>query len=180
MSTSIIVNGLSFRPYIGAGEIQARIQTMGRQISLDYEGKRPLFLAVLNGAFMFTADLMRACTIDCEIAFIRLASYDGLSSSGQVKTVIGLEENLKGRHVIIIEDIVDSGKTLSAFLPQLREKEPASVAVAALLVKPEALEYEVPIHYKGFEIPSEFVIGYGLDYDGLGRQLPEIYQLDEG
>lgn len=179
MSTTITVNGLAFRPYISAADIQACVEKMGLRISRDYEGKRPLFLAVLNGAFIFAADLIRACTIDCEIAFIRLASYDGLSSSGRVKTVIGLQEKLEGRHVIIIEDIVDSGKTLAEFLPQLQEKGPASVAVAALLLKPEALEFEVPVHYKGFEIPSSFVIGYGLDYGGLGRQLPDIYQLDE-
>ncbi|MCB0570571.1 MAG: hypoxanthine phosphoribosyltransferase [Phaeodactylibacter sp.] len=180
MSTTITVHGLSFSPFLGAQDIQARILAMGAQISSDYEGKRPLFLAVLNGAFMFAADLLRACTVDCEIAFIRLASYDGLSSSGKVKTVIGLQEHLEGRHVIVVEDIVDSGKTLSEFLPQLREKGPASVSVAALLVKPEALEFEVPIHYKGFDIPSSFVVGYGLDYDGLGRNLPELYQLNQG
>lgn len=174
----ITLKELAFSQYISRAEIQARVTALGQQISQDYAGKRPLFLAVLNGAFIFAADLVRACPIECEINFIRLASYDGLASTGQVKTIIGLPEGLAGRHIIIVEDIVDSGKTLAGFIPQLEQHHPASVAVAALLVKPEALEHHIPVHYKGFDIPTKFVVGYGLDYDGLGRQLPDIYQLE--
>ena len=177
MKDNIVLHGLSFRPYLPEGQIAERVTELGQHISRDYQGKSPLFLAVLNGAFMFAADLIRACEIDCSIAFIRLASYDGLNSSGRVKTVIGLQEDIKGRDVIIIEDIVDTGQTMSHFIPQLEEMWPASVAIASLLVKTEALECDVDIRYTGFEIPTKFVIGYGLDYDGLGRNFPEIYQL---
>ncbi|MCB0592805.1 MAG: hypoxanthine phosphoribosyltransferase [Lewinellaceae bacterium] len=180
MKDNIKVHGLSFRPYLSRGRIAERITELGQHISQDYQGKSPIFLAVLNGAFMFAADLIRACEIDCSITFIRLSSYDGLGSSGQVKTVIGLQEDVvKGKDVIIIEDIVDTGQTMAHFLPQLEKMGPASVAIASLLVKTEALECDVDIHYTGFEIPTKFVIGYGLDYDGLGRNIPDIYQLDD-
>jgi len=177
MEDNIKIHGLSFRPYISREQIRARIAELGQDISRDYHGKSPLFLAVLNGAFMFAADLIRACDIDCAISFIRLSSYQGLSSSGKVKTVIGLQEELKGRHVIIIEDIVDTGQTMSQFIPQLQQMGPESVAITSLLLKTEALEFDIKVQYTGFEIPTKFVIGYGLDYDGLGRNIPDIYQL---
>lgn len=178
MKDNIEVHGLTFRLYISREQIAGKIAEMGRQVSRDYKGKSPIFLAVLNGAFMFAADLIRACEIDCAITFIRLSSYEGLNSSGQLKTVIGLrEEDVRGRDVIIIEDIVDTGHTMFNFLPQLEALGPASVAVASLLVKTEALECDIDIRYTGFEIPTKFVIGYGLDYDGLGRNIPDIYQL---
>lgn len=178
MKDHIKVHGLAFRPYLSQEQIARRVGEIGQQISRDYEGKSPLFLAVLNGAFMFAADLIRACAIDCSITFIRLSSYEGLNSSGKLKTVIGLQkEDVKGQDVIIIEDIVDTGHTMSEFLPQLAEMEPASVAIASLLVKTEALECDIDIQYTGFEIPMKFVIGYGLDYDGRGRNIPDIYQL---
>ncbi|MCB0585555.1 MAG: hypoxanthine phosphoribosyltransferase [Phaeodactylibacter sp.] len=178
MKDNIEIHGLSFRPYISQAQIAEKIAEIGQQVSRDYKGKSPLFLAVLNGAFMFAADLIRACEIDCAISFIRLASYDGLNSSGEVKTVIGLQdEDVKGKDVVIIEDIVDTGQTMAHFVPQLEEMGPASVAIASFLVKREALESDVDIKYVGFEIPNRFVIGYGLDYDGLGRNIPDIYQL---
>ncbi|MCO6477555.1 MAG: hypoxanthine phosphoribosyltransferase [Phaeodactylibacter sp.] len=178
MKDHIKIHGLSFRPYISREQIADKVAEMGRQISRDYAGRSPLFLAVLNGAFMFAADLIRACEIDCAITFIRLSSYEGLSSSGKLKTVIGLqEEDVKGRDIVIVEDIIDTGHTMSEFLPQLATMGPASVSIAAFLVKTEALECDVDIHYTGFEIPTKFVIGYGLDYDGLGRNIPDIYQL---
>ncbi len=177
MKDNITIHGLSFRPYISREQIANRIAELGRQISRDYHGRRPLFLAVLNGAFMFAADLIRACEIDCAISFIRLSSYQGLNTSGKIKTVIGLQEDLEGRHLVIIEDIVDTGHTMSHFLPQLQQMKPASVAIASLLVKKEALRSDIDIRYTGFEIPTKFVIGYGLDYDGLGRNIPDIYQL---
>ena len=170
-----------FRPYITADEIHQRIRTMGAQISSDYSGKKPIFIAILNGSFMFAADLFKCITVDAEICFIKLASYKGTKSTGNVITSIGLDESLKDRHVIVLEDIVDTGNTLHKFLPQLHDQQPASLKIAALLQKPEALEYPLEVHYIGFSVPNKFLLGYGLDYDGLGRNLAEIYQLvDEG
>jgi len=143
------------------------------------EGKRPLFIAILNGSFMFASDLFKYLGIEAEISFIKLASYKGTKSSGNVITSIGLDEPLKGRHVIILEDIVDTGKTLFEFLPQLRDQQPASLKIAALLHKPEALKYQLEIDYLGFNVPNKFLIGFGLDYDGLARNLGAIYQLTE-
>lgn len=166
-----------FEPYLSATEITNKIQQMADAINRDYAGKRPLFIAILNGSFMFAADLFKAVTIDAEICFIKLASYKGTKSSGQVITAIGLDTDLIDRHVIILEDIVDTGKTLSEFLPQLQHHHPSSLKIAALLHKPEATVYPIKIDYLGFSIPNKFVLGYGLDYDGLGRNIKEIYQL---
>lgn len=147
------------------------------EISADYKDKRPLFIAILNGAFIFAADLFRKLDIEAEICFIKLASYKGVKSSGKVITAIGLDVETYGRDVIIIEDIVDTGKTLSQFLPQLVHSQPASLKIATLLHKPEATVHPLKIDYLGFTIPNKFVLGYGLDYDGLGRNIREIYQL---
>jgi hypoxanthine phosphoribosyltransferase len=174
---NIIVHDKEFEPYLSAERITQTIQQMADAINRDYTGKRPLFIAILNGSFMFAADLFKAVTIDAEICFIKLASYKGTKSSGQVITAIGLDTDLIDRHVIILEDIVDTGKTLSEFLPQLQHHHPASLKIAALLHKPEATVYPIKIDYLGFSIPNKFVLGYGLDYDGLGRNIKEIYQL---
>lgn len=174
---NIIVHDKEFEPYLSAAEITNKIQQMADAINRDYAGKRPLFIAILNGSFMFAADLFKAVTIDAEICFIKLASYKGTKSSGQVITAIGLDTDLIDRHVVILEDIVDTGKTLSEFLPQLHHHHPASMKIAALLHKPEATVYPIKIDYLGFSIPNKFVLGYGLDYDGLGRNIKEIYQL---
>ncbi|MEO6254295.1 MAG: hypoxanthine phosphoribosyltransferase [Ferruginibacter sp.] len=168
-----------FQPYIKAEQIQEQIDTLSKQINTDYAGKKPLFIAILNGSFMFAADLFKGLTIDAEICFIKLASYKGTKSTGNVITSIGLDLPLQDRHVIIIEDIVDTGKTLHEFLPQLINQQPASLKIAALLHKPEALVYPLAIDYLGFNVPNKFLLGYGLDYDGLGRNLKEIYQLVE-
>lgn len=177
MEKLITAHDLTFEPMIHRQVIADRVLELGLQIKKDYEGKRPLFLCVLNGAFIFAADLVRACDLECEIAFVRLSSYEGTASSGSVTTTLGINAPLEGRHLIVLEDIVDSGRTLHYFLEQLREEKPASVALAALLSKPEALQFDVHIDYVGFEIPEKFVIGYGLDYDGLCRNLADIYQL---
>jgi len=169
-----------FQPYIKAEQIQEQIATLSKQINTDYAGKKPLFIAILNGSFMFAADLFKELTIDAEICFIKLASYKGTKSTGNVITSIGLDLPLQDRHVIIVEDIVDTGKTLHEFLPQLMNQQPASLKIAALLHKPEALVYPLTIDYLGFKVPNKFLLGYGLDYDGLGRNLKEIYQLVEG
>lgn len=173
----VTVHDKTFKPYISREEIDARIAALGAQISADYEGKRPLIIAILNGSFIFAADLFRALTIESEISFIKLASYKGTSSTGHVVTAIGMEEKLSGRHVIILEDIIDTGKTLHSFLPEMLQRGPESLKIATFLSKPEALTHEVKADYIGFEIPNNFVVGYGLDYDGLGRNLPELYTL---
>jgi hypoxanthine phosphoribosyltransferase len=175
----ITVNGRNFKPFLSAKEISTAIQRIAADISRDYEGKRPLFIGILNGSFMFAADLFKEINIEAEINFIKLASYKGTRSTGNVITSIGLDENLNGRHVIILEDIVDTGKTLTEFLPQLQVQQPASLRIAALLHKPEALKFPLKVDYLGFSIPNKFVLGYGLDFDGLGRNIREIYQLAE-
>lgn len=168
-----------FQPYIKAEEIQEQISKLASKINIDYEGKKPLFIAILNGSFMFASDLFKELKIEAEICFIKLASYKGTKSTGNVITSIGLDEPLNNRHVIIVEDIVDTGKTLHEFLPQLINQQPASLKIAALLHKPEALSHPLTIDYLGFNVPNKFLLGYGLDYDGLGRNLKEIYQLVE-
>jgi hypoxanthine phosphoribosyltransferase len=176
---NIKVNNKSFTPYITAQKIGEQINILAGELNRDYEGKRPLFIAILNGSFMFASDLFKEVNIEAEICFIKLASYKGTKSTGNVITSIGLDEPLNGRHVVIIEDIVDTGKTLHEFLPQLFNQQPASLKIAALLHKPEALAYPVKIDYLGFNVPNKFLLGYGLDFDGLGRNLREIYQLIE-
>ena len=176
---AIVVNDKKFQPYISSAEIRDRIASLATRINAEYDGKRPLFIAILNGSFMFASDLFKEINIDAEICFIKLASYKGTRSTGNVITSIGLDEPLAGRHVVIIEDIVDTGKTLHKFLPQLHNQQPASLKIAALLHKPEALEHPITIDYLGFNVPNKFLLGFGLDFDGLGRNLAEIYQLVE-
>ncbi len=175
----IHVNDKKFKPYLSAAKISKRIKELAKAINTDYEGKRPIFIAILNGSFMFASDLFKEINIEAEICFIKLASYKGTRSTGNVITSIGLDEPLKDRHVVIIEDIVDTGNTLSVFLPQLHNQQPASLKICALLHKPEALEHKLVIDYLGFNVPVIFLLGFGLDYDGLGRNLSEIYQLVE-
>lgn len=175
--TKVRIHGKSFEPYLLSDEIVAKVAELAASIDRDYEGKRPLFISILNGSFMFAADLFKHITIDAEICFIKLASYKGTKSSGQVVTAIGLDIDLYNRHVVIIEDIVDTGKTLNAFIPSLKHQQPASLKIAALLHKPEAIVFPLHIDYLGFSIPNKFVVGYGLDYDGLGRNISEIYKL---
>ena len=171
------VHDKHFKPYISAEQINEQVKRVAAEINKDYENKKPLFIAILNGAFMFASDLFKEITIEAEICFIKLASYKGVASTGQVVTAIGLDVDIVGREVIIIEDIIDTGKTLSHFLPQLKYHHPASLKIAALLHKPDALIYDIKINYLGFTVPNNFLVGYGLDYDGLGRNIKEIYQL---
>lgn len=176
MST-IQVLDKTFEPYLKEADIQEKITVLAAQFNKEYAGRRPLFLSVLNGSFLFTADLFKQITIEAEVSFIKLASYKGTSSTGNVITAIGLDINVKDRHIIILEDIIDTGKTLHHYLPQLTSMQPASVKIAVLLNKKEALQYPVQIDYTCFDIPNKFVVGYGLDYDGLGRNSKDIYQL---
>ncbi|MEM9919587.1 MAG: hypoxanthine phosphoribosyltransferase [Bacteroidota bacterium] len=179
MNEHIMVNQRPFKPLISEERIQERIKVLGKQMTEQFKGKRPLMIGILNGAFVFFADLCRVCDFDCDIAFTRLSSYTGTQSSGEIKTILGLQESIKGRDIIVVEDIVDTGETLHHFIKTLQAHEAASISLAVLLVKPDAMRYHFPIDYKAFEISNEFVIGYGLDYDGLGRNLNCIYQLDE-
>jgi hypoxanthine phosphoribosyltransferase len=176
MST-IRVHDKDFEPYLSAEMITEKIKAIARRIDADYAGKRPLFIAILNGSFMFASDLFKEIGIEAEICFIKLASYKGTKSSGHVITAIGLDIDLIGRHVVVLEDIVDTGKTLNAFLPQLEHQQPASMKIAALLHKPTATVYPISVDYLGFDVPDKFLLGYGLDYDGLGRNIPSIYKL---
>lgn len=179
MSDIIKVHDKYFVPYMTEVTVLERIAQLAAQIDKDYAEKRPLFIAILNGSFMFASDLFKYISIEAEICFIKLASYKGTKSTGQVITAIGLDTDIVDRHVIVLEDIIDTGKTMNEFLPQLQHQQPASLKIAALLHKPEATVYPITIDYLGFSVPDKFLLGYGLDYDGLGRNLKEIYQLTE-
>jgi hypoxanthine phosphoribosyltransferase len=169
----------TFTPFISRTVIESRISELAAQISNDYEGRCPLFIVVLNGAFIFATDLLKNIQLSCEITFIRLSSYTQTESTGQVREIIGLEEKIFGRDVIIIEDIVDTGLTMSQLLGQIGAKQPQSVSIATLLHKPEALKTPIEMQYVGFEIENRFVVGYGLDFDGIGRNLDALYVLSE-
>ncbi|PLX23629.1 MAG: hypoxanthine phosphoribosyltransferase [Marinilabiliales bacterium] len=167
-----------FKVSISGNEIQEAIVKMAKKINADYKDKEtPLFISILNGSFMFTADLFKHIDFVCEVTFLKLTSYRGTASTGAVRQLIGVNESIEGRDVIVLEDIVDTGITLEQILGQLKSFEPSSVRVASLLFKPEAYQKDLTIDYIGMEIPNDFIVGYGLDYDGLGRNLPDIYSL---
>ena len=167
----------TFETSISAEEIAKRVKELGQQLSKDFEGKNPLFLAVLNGSFIFAADLMREITIPCEISFVKLASYQGTTSTGKIKEVVGINEDLSGRTVVIVEDIVESGLTMKRMIETLGTRNPASVHICTLFVKREKLQVDLDIEYAAFSIPNAFIVGYGLDYDQQGRHLKEVYSL---
>ena len=167
----------TFETSISAEEIAKRVKELGQQLSKDFEGKNPLFLAVLNGSFIFAADLMREITIPCEISFVKLASYQGTTSTGKIQEVIGINEDLSGRTIVIVEDIVESGLTMKRMIETLGTRNPASVHICTLFVKPEKLQVDLNIEYSAFSIPNAFIVGYGLDSDHQGRQLKEVYSL---
>ena len=175
----VLVHDKIFIPYLSQTEIETAVKELAEKISTDYLGKTPLFIAILNGSFMFAAELFKWITIPAEISFIKLASYKGTTSSGHIITSIGLDTDITGKHVIVLEDIIDTGKTLHQFLPQIYNQQPASLKIAALLHKPEATTHEVKLDYNCFKIPNKFVVGFGLDYNGLGRNIPALYQLKE-
>lgn len=170
----------NFNRFILNDDIQAKVCELSDRINIELAGKKPLFVVVLNGAFIFASDLLKKVTIDCEIAFVKLSSYQGTQSSGVVQQIIGLDLDIKGRTIVIVEDIVDTGLTLERFRKTLSDMEPAKVMVAACLLKPDAFKMKFPIDYLCFSIPNEFVVGYGLDYDGLGRNSCDIYKIVEG
>lgn len=169
----------SFKTSIPEAEILKKVQVVADRLNKDYAGKKPVFLAVLNGAFIFAADLMRMITVPSEISFVKYASYEGTSSTGSMKTLMGLNQDLAGRHVVIVEDIVDSGFTMAHMIEDLKKKNPASIEVCSLLVKPGNLKVDLDINYAVMEIPNDFIVGYGLDYDQEGRNLRDIYTIVE-
>ena len=177
---NVTYNGLSFRPYITAEQISTEIKRIGEEITREFEGTCPLIVCVLNGAMPFAADLFREIRTDAEITFVRFVSYEGgLCSTGNVRTLLDLQENIEGRNVIVVEDIVDTGRTMDKFLRELRAKNPTNIRLATLLFKPEALVCDVKPDYVAFSIPKKFIIGFGLDIDNKARNLRDIYVLDE-
>lgn len=166
-----------FEISIPEAEIKQRVKAVAQQMSKDLEGKNPLFLAVLNGSFIFTADLMREMTIPCEISFVKLASYQGTTTTGKVHEVLGINEDLTDRTVVIVEDIVDTGLTMKRMIESLGTRRPAAIHICSLLVKPDKLQVDLNIEYVAMKIPNDFIVGYGLDYDQQGRQLKDIYTL---
>ena len=173
----ITLKDKTFRMSIPEDEILRHVKAVAEQINNDYAGKQPLFLAVLNGSFMFTSDLMKEVTLPCEISFVKLASYQGTMSTGNVHEVIGVNEDLLGRDVIIVEDIVESGRTMVQMMDSLANRHPASVKICSLFFKPSKLTENVKIDYPAFVIPDDFIVGYGLDYDQMGRNLRDIYTI---
>lgn len=168
----------TFVPYITSDKILESVKQVALKINADLANENPLFLVVLNGSFMFAADLLKEVTIPCEISFIKLASYHGTSSTGTVTEMIGLTEEVKGRTVIVVEDIVDTGVTIEKLVLLLTKKEVKQIKIASFLLKPDAYKKATKIDYVGMEIPNDFVVGYGLDYDGLGRNMKDIYVLE--
>ncbi len=178
-SDHVQIHDLFFVTLLTEDQVQARVRTLGVALTERYRDKNPLFISILSGAFVFAADLMRAFDGNCEVGFVKLSSYAGTRSTGSVQTVMGLEKDLRDRHLIVVEDIVDTGRTLHFFIDYLRQQQPASITTVTFLRKPEAAEFPVAVDYVGFDIENRFVVGYGLDYEGLGRNLPGVYQLRE-
>lgn len=175
--TNVTIRDKEFDLFIDEKKIKEKVVALGAAINKDYNGLQPVLLCLLKGSFIFTADLSRAITEPVEVSFIRLNSYQGTSSTGEVSTMLGINDNLKNRHVIIVEDIIDTGRTIFELNKQLHNVGAASIKLAALLVKPTALQFDITIDYYGFEIPDKFVVGYGMDYDEVGRDLNSIYAL---
>ena len=175
----IKIKDKNFAISIPEAKILQEVDRLAAQISRDLEGKNPLFLGILNGSFMFAADLFRRITIPAEISFVKLASYEGTNSTGVIKEVIGLSENICGRTIVIVEDIVDTGCTMKKLLENLGTRSPESIHVCTLLLKPEKLKVSLDVEYVALEIPNDFIVGYGLDYDGYGRNLKDIYTVVE-
>ena len=168
-----------FKVYLEEAVIRKRLMALGQQITKDYRGKPIVMVGILNGAFMFLSDLCRYIDLPLELSFAKYSSYKGTSSTGKVAELIGFDDSIKGKDVIIVEDIVDTGNTIRKLTDDIVKKEPASVKIAALLLKPEVYKGSIPIDYLGMEIANRFVVGYGLDYDGFGRNLKDLYVLDE-
>ena len=176
MST-IKLHDLHFKPFIKEDEINSIVQTLAKQIQADCKGETPIFIGILNGSFMFVSDFVKSYKGDCEISFVKLASYQGTSSSEKVKQLVGINEDLEGRTVVILEDIIDTGNTLQEIYEIFKDKKVKQLKIATLFFKPDVFKKELPIDYIGKSIEDKFIVGYGLDYNGLGRNYPAIYQL---
>lgn len=176
---TVKVNDKEFELFLTQQQIEAAIDKIAAQMITDLDGKKPMFVCVLNGSFMFASELMKRVSIPAEISFVKMSSYSGLVSSGKVREIYGLEEDIAGRTVVIVEDIVDTGYTMERMIAQLSTHNPAEIKVATLLLKPDALKVKVPLNYVALEIPSDFIVGFGLDYDGYGRNYPDIYKLKQ-
>ena len=174
--TEIKLHDLYFKPFIAEQEIKERIKLLSAQLTMDYATENPLFVAVLNGSFIFAADLLRQLNFACEVQFVKVSSYTGTASSGEVKQVLGLQQSIENRTVILIEDIIDSGLTIDYLCRDLARFNPKTIKICTLLLKPKALKVPLTVDYVGFEVANDFLVGYGLDYDGLGRNLPHIYK----
>ena len=174
---TIKLHDKEFELYIPAHVIQSKVQLLAETISLEMKYQTPLFIGVLNGAFLFCADLFKHITIECEISFIKVSSYVGTNAEGTIKNLIGLNENVNGRRVIFVEDIIDSGNTAQFLTNEINKFQPLSVSWASFLLKPKALKHDIKVNYLGFEVPNEFLVGYGLDYKGLGRNLNDLYAI---
>ena len=168
-----------FKPYLSSDEILARVKNIANKLNQELADKDPIFMGILNGSFMFASDLYKEITVDSQITFLKLASYQGTGSTGNVKRLIGINEDIKGKTVVVIEDIVDTGNTLDSIIKQLNGYEPAEIIIVTLLFKPEAYKKDFKIHHYAFEIPNDFIIGYGLDYNGYGRNLKDILVINE-
>jgi len=176
MST-IKLHDLHFKPFIKEEEINSIVQTLVQQVQEDCKGETPLFIGILNGSFMFVSDFVKSYKGDCEVSFVKLASYEGTSTTDKVKQLLGINENIEGRTVVILEDIIDTGNTLQEIYNIFKDKKVKQLKVASLFFKPDVFKKELPIDYIGKSIPDKFIVGYGLDYNGLGRNKPAIYQL---
>lgn len=168
-----------FETFISEERILEEVTRVAKEISRDLQGSSPLFVSVLNGSFMFTADLMKRLDMSCEISFVKLASYEGTSSTGKVKELVGLNEDIAGRTIVIVEDIVDTGITMKRLIETLRARNPKEIRIATLLLKPDKLQVELDVHYVAMRIPNDFIVGYGLDYDGFGRNYRDIYKVTD-
>lgn len=177
MTKTIKVKDKEFVVSIPAEQLQKEVCRVAQEINRDYAGRQPVFLAVLNGSFIFAADLLREITLPCEISFVKLASYQGVNTTGEIREVIGLNTDITGRPVIVVEDIVDTGLTMAHMLDTLKSQNPASVDICTLLLKPGKLQVSLDVRYCCMQIPNDFIVGYGLDYDGFGRNTKDIYTL---
>ena len=178
MAEGIQIHGKKFKKFISSDKIRKAVAKMAKQINRDFKKERPIFISVLNGSFLFTADLLKQIDLECEVTFVKLASYKGVISTGTINTLIGVNEDLRGRSVIILEDIVDSGNTISKLVPELKGYDPKAIKIATLFFKPDAYKKKIKIDYIGMSVPNDFIVGYGLDFNGLGRNLQDIYILD--
>ena len=177
MKKVITIHRKKFRKIIASEKIQKTISDIAKKVNNDFKGKKPIFISVLNGSFMFTSDLLKKIKVECEVSFFKVTSYKGTKSSGKVNELIGVNENLKGRTVIILEDIIDSGNTVEGIIAKLQKHKPAAIKIVTLFFKPGAYTRKFKIDYVGMKIPNDFIVGYGLDYDGLGRNLEDVYTL---